>query len=120
MQSCYVVMIVCHDVICIMYDIGFHIIMPLEGLNFVCGALLLVFDKDEAATFDVFCALVDARMSYYTRTMCGCILDTRGQCMSCDMSCWDHVTCYANMRWGLSWCVVMFCHVHVHTQISSI
>ena len=58
---------------------SFHVptIGYCQGLNVLCGTLLLV-SQDEIVTFALLSELVMPRMAYYTRSMAGCLVDVRG------------------------------------------
>jgi Ca2+-binding EF-hand superfamily protein len=49
-----------------------------QGMNVVCGALLVLFpQQSEEDVFWTFVAIVEQRVSYYAKSMCGCLRDAR-------------------------------------------
>ena len=48
-----------------------------QGLNFIAGSVLLATGGEEVAAFALLCAIVEGgRLTYYTKSMAGCMVDT--------------------------------------------
>ena len=93
-----------------------------QGLNFIAGSLLLACGGDEVAAFSLLCAVVSGhRVSYYTKSMAGCMVDTA---VMADLASYFEPELLQLLQvYGLqvsafcsSWLICLFCHAPLQLQ----